>query len=153
MLKSTPQGQTSTRLRLASEYEEQRKIGVELVGQPSGGGPWRTTFRVTNEGDEPLVLLSASMPHIVYRAEAADFTGSEPLDSHAAVDLEFDATYTPREDPYEPSNPFLIVRFRWRGEEWRVLTQLSIAGAPDVAPDLGIAKVGTHRVGFSSDLM
>ena len=137
---------------LAVESEDRPKVSVVLDGQPSGGGPWHTSFRVINQGDEPINLLSAWMPHVVYHGETIDLSDRGVLAPNAEIEIEFEASYAPRDAPYEQPNPFLFVRMVWRGEEWRLLVQLALAGEPDEPPSLGIARINAHRVGFSGGL-
>ena len=136
---------------MAGEGEERPEVSVELVGQPSGGGPWHTTFRVTNVGKESIDLRSAWMPHVVLHAEEIDLSQSSSLAPEASMELEFEVTYAPRDAPYEPPNPFLFLRLRWHGEEWRLVVQLSISSG-QVPPKLAVARINAHRIGFSSGL-
>jgi hypothetical protein len=139
-------------VRVSDEIREGPALRVEVEGSPQGDGPWRTTFRIANEGSDPVELRAGWMPHIVYGADEVDLSRAPALGAREATEVSFDATYTPREDASEPSNPFLILQVRWQGEDWRVLVQLSVTGPACRAPDVGVAAVRVHRVGFSRGL-
>ena len=110
-------------------------------------------FGVRNTGTDAVEPIEAWMPHVVLHADTLELGDWPALAPGASVVLEFDVTYQPREDASEPANPFLILRVRWRGAEWRVLTQLALRHGDDGAPVTQTALVTAHRVGFSDALV
>ncbi len=123
---------------------------IAQVGATGGDGPFAMTFAVTNAGDDSVRLIEARLPHVVLRADAVDLTSMPALEAGETTELAFDVTYQPREDASEPSNPFLILRLVWRGEEWRVLAQLALAQDERGAPTTTTAVLSAHRVGSLS---
>ena len=123
---------------------------IAQVGATAGDGPYAMTFAVMNAGEESVRLVEARLPHVVLRANAVDLTSKPTLGAGETTELAFDVTYQPREDASEPSNPFLILRLVWRGEEWRVLAQLALAHDERGAPTTTTAVLSAHRVGSLS---
>jgi hypothetical protein len=136
--------------RMAGDDAPHFEIAPE--GLASGGGPWRMSFSVGNTGDDDVELLEAWMPHVVLRAPSQDLSATPALAPGASERLDFNVSYQPREDASEPANPFVFLRVRWRGAEWRVLTQLALRHGDDGAPVVQTAVITTHRVGFSAEV-
>jgi hypothetical protein len=131
---------------------ETPQLTIASVGAASGGDPWRLSFSVGNAGVAPVQLLEAWMPHVVVRAPAQHFAGMPALAPGTSVELAFSVDYHPRKDASEPANPFVILRVRWRGADWRVLTQLALSHGDGGAPVVQPALTTAHRVGFSVGL-
>ncbi len=124
-------------------------IEVSQDGRASGGpGAWRVAFDVRNGGDGPVGLLEAWLPHGRFRAEAVPLTEQPPLASGASVRLEFVVKFD--EPPGEPvENAFVILRVRWRDEEWRVLARLTVTADADGSPVASTELTTAQPVGFS----
>jgi hypothetical protein len=137
---------------VSDENQESPTLRVEVAEQPVGEGPWRTTFRIANEGQGEIEVQAGWMPHVVFKADEVDLSRRPALGPGGSMEVSFDASYQPRENASEPSNPFLLLRARWRGAEWRVLAQLSVAGPAGRAPEVGVAAVRAQRVGFSKGM-
>ena len=118
-------------------------------GRAAGGpGAWRVVFEVRNAGDEPVELLEAWLPHGRFRAEAVPLTAHPPLGPGASVQLAFTVKFD--EPPDElVENAFVILRLRWRNEEWRVLTRLAVTADADGSPVASTELITAHAVGFS----
>jgi hypothetical protein len=113
-----------------------------------GSGPWNVAFELTSRESEPVELVDAWLPHARFHAEARDLDGAR-LAPGASVVVEFTAAFD--EPPgTEAENAFVILRVRWRGELWRVLTRMTVATGADGAPAARVEAVSTHRVGFSN---
>ncbi len=116
---------------------------------PASGGPrrWRVAFDVANRGGGPVALLAAWLPHGRFRCpeqQLADLV----LPPEGTTQLTFEASFD--EPPgTEVENCFVILRVRWREEEWRVMTRLTVTAAGDGAPGAATQLVTAHRVGFS----
>ncbi|MDE2837528.1 MAG: hypothetical protein OXL97_08480 [Chloroflexota bacterium] len=124
-------------------------ISVLQAGRASGEpGAWRVAFDVLNSGDEPLELLEAWLPHGRFRADAVPLADHPPLGAGASVPLAFNVGFD--EPPGElVENAFVILRVRWRDEEWRVLTRLAVTSHADGSPLAATELITFHPVGFS----
>jgi hypothetical protein len=124
-------------------------VSVLQAGSASGGpGAWRVAFEVRNSGDGPVGLLEAWLPHGRFRAEAIPLNEQSPLASGASVRLEFIVGFD--EQPGElVENAFVILRVRWRDEEWRVLARLAVTADSDGSPVASTELTTAHPVGFS----
>ena len=124
-------------------------ISVLQDGRASGkSGAWRVAFDVRNAGDEPVELLEGWLPHGRFRADAVPLTAEPPLVSGASVHLDFTVAFD--EPPGEfVENAFVILRVRWRDEEWRVLTRLAVTADADGSPIASTELITAHPVGFS----
>lgn len=124
-------------------------ISVLQTGPASGGpGAWDVAFAVRNEDEEPIELLEAWLPHGRFRAEAVPLTAQPPLASGASARLGFTVGFD--EPPGElVENAFVILRVRWQGREWRVLTRLAVTADADGSPVASTELITFHPVGFS----
>ncbi len=124
-------------------------ITVLQAGGASGGaGAWGVAFEVRNEGDAPVELLEAWLPHGRFRAEAVPLSEQPLLASGASVRLEFTVGFDePTGELVE--NAFMILRVRWEGQEWRVLTRLAVMADGDGRPVAATELITAHPVGFS----
>ena len=124
-------------------------ISVLQSGRASGGpDAWRVVFDVRNTGDGPVELLEAWLPHGRFRAEAVPLGHHAPLAPGAGVRLTFTVGFD--EPPGElVENAFVILRVRWRSEEWRVLTRLAVTADADGSPAASTELITAHAVGFS----
>ena len=105
-------------------------------------------FEVRNAGDAPVELIERWLPHGQFRAGPAPLTGAATLPPGGAARL--DVTVGFDEAPgSRVENGFVILRVRWRGEEWRVLTRMSVTADSDGAPQASSDLTTAHPVGFS----
>lgn len=124
-------------------------ISVLQAGRASGEpGAWHVAFEVRNEGDEPVVLLEAWLPHGRFRAEAIALSEHAPLASGASVRLAFTVGFDESPGEYV-ENSFVILRVLWKGHEWRVLTRLAVTADADGRPIASTELITAHPVGFS----
>ena len=124
-------------------------ISVLQAGRASGEpGAWQVAFEVRNAGGEPVDLLEAWLPHGRFRAEAVPLTAQPSLASGASARLEFIVGFD--EPPGESvENAFVILRVRWQGRGWRVLTRLTVTADADGSPVASTELITFHPVGFS----
>jgi hypothetical protein len=101
-------------------------------------------WRMTNEGDLPLRLLSAQHPHSQFRT--AETTLDVEIEPGASTDVTLPVRF--KESPgVVVENSFLILRFRER-REWRVLARVRvIAGARGEPLAGGSVVITTQRAG------
>ena len=95
-----------------------------------------------------MQLLEAWLPHGRFRAEAVPLTGHPPLAAGTSVRLAFTVRF---DEPHGElvENAFVILRVRWRNEEWRVLARLAVTADADGSPLASTELTTTHPVGFS----
>lgn len=124
-------------------------IDVVQVGRASGeAGAWRVVFEVRNGGGEAVELMEAWLPHGQFRAEAVPLAGGQALAPGTSIRLAFTVRFD--EPPGElVENAFVILRVRWQGEEWRVLTRLAVTADADGSPIASTELITAHPVGFS----
>ena len=121
---------------------------LQASGASGGAGAWDVAFEVRNEGDGPVELLEAWLPHGRFRAEAVPLSEQPLLASGASVRLEFTVGFDePTGELVE--NAFVILRVRWEGQEWRVLTRLAVMADGDGRPVAATELITAHPVGFS----
>lgn len=124
-------------------------VTVVQTGRALGApGAWQVAFEVQNGGDGPVELLEAWLPHGRFRADAVPLTGHAPLAFGAIVRLAFIVGFDEPPGEYV-ENAFVILRVRWRGEVWRVLTRLSLTADVDGSPIASTELTTAHSVGFS----
>lgn len=122
-------------------------LHVAQDGTASGGpGAWDVTFAVTNETGGPATLRAAWLPHGRFRCEeralAVDVLAGD------AVRLTFTVAFDEPEGEVV-ENCFVILRASWLGQEWRVLTRLTVTAGPGGAPQAATELITAHPVGFS----
>ena len=124
-------------------------IIVMQVSRAEGApGAWRVAFEVGNAGEEPVELLEAWLPHGRFRAEAVPLTTEPLLGSGESTQLAFTVGFD--EPPGElVENAFVILRVRWQGQEWRVLSRLAVTADADGRPLAATELTTAHPVGFS----
>ncbi len=105
---------------------------------------WTVRWRITNEGERPIRLVSAIQPHGQFRTPetALDRTLAPGTASEVALPVHFG------ESPgVIVENPFLIVRFRENGD-WRLLARVRVTAGPSGEPIAGRSVVvTTQKVG------
>ena len=83
-------------------------------------------WRIANEGDRPIRLLSAQHPHSQFRSPETRIDRDIAPGADATVALPVEFTQLPG---VRVENPFLILRFRDTAE-WRLLARVRVtAGA------------------------
>jgi hypothetical protein len=97
-------------------------------------------WRVVNEDREPIELLTAVQPHAQFRAPETPLRRT--LEPGSWTDVALSAHFA--EPPgARVENPFLILRVRERGAEWRVLARVSATAGPGGRPVAGDAVTTT----------
>jgi hypothetical protein len=100
-------------------------------------GSWTVRWRITNDGDEPIRLLSAQHPHSQFRTPATkiDREISPGADATIALPVQFSEPPGSRVE-----NPFLILLFR-DSAEWRLLARVRVTAGGGGEPIAGQAVV------------
>ncbi len=111
-------------------------------------GSWRVAFDVCNAGEGPVELIECWLPHGQFRAESVTLTERSPVQPGETVRLGIDVAFD--EAPGgRVENGFVILRVRWQGRMWRVLTRMSVTADSDGAPRASSDLTTAHPIGFS----
>jgi hypothetical protein len=115
------------------------RVGVEPFTTEGTSGLWRVRWRITNDGDEPIRLLSAQHPHSQFRTPETRI--DRDVGPHSAADVVLPVRFT------EPpgvivENPFLILVFR-QGADWRLLARVRVTAGQKGEPLAGQSVVVT----------
>jgi hypothetical protein len=101
-------------------------VRVEPFTTEGTSGSWTVTWRIANDGDEPIRVLSAQHPHSQFRTPETkiDREIAPGFDTTIALPVQF------KESPgVRVENPFLILVFR-DSADWRLLARVRVtAGA------------------------
>ena len=112
------------------------------------GEGWRTTWRVTNLGAEPVRVLGAIAPHSRFRGEAS-------IDREIRARATTQLTLVVRIDAAagaEIENAFVILLIEQGDERWRLLARLRVPFDGEARPRPRVEAVTVQRVGFSGEL-
>ena len=104
-------------------------------------GSWVVTWRIMNDGDEPIRLLSAQHPHSQFRTPETKIDREIAPGSDTTLALPVQFTESPG---VTVENPFLILRFR-DSAEWRLLARVRVTAGPSGEPLAGQAVVVTAQ--------
>jgi hypothetical protein len=120
------------------------RLRIEPFRTEGTSDNWTVRWKLINEGDRPIRLLSAQHPHSQFR------TPHTSLDRDVAPREETDIVLPVRftELPgVMVENPFLILVFR-QGGDWRLLARVQVTASPKGEPLAGQSVVVTmQRVG------
>lgn len=103
---------------------------------------------MTNDGQAPLHLLAAWLPHGRFRSDELTFDGVV-LSPRERTTLAFRAAF---DEPVgtEVENCFVILRVAYADGTWRVLARLRVRSGADGEPAATTELITAHRVGFSA---
>lgn len=127
------------------------QVEVEFRGSVAASADqqrWRVAWRVENRNAEPVQILSAWLPHSRFRCDARDLSGLPPLAANQGAQVELEAWCDEAPGTAVPA-AFLILRFLWRGQPWRLLARTTVTWDEAGAPGIQIERVDLQRVGFS----
>ena len=100
-------------------------------------GNWTVRWRVTNDGDQPILLLSAQHPHSQFRTPETKIDREIPSGSDTTIALPVHFSESPG---VRVENPFLILVFR-DSAEWRLLARVRVTAGTGGEPIAGQAVV------------
>ncbi|SRR5579885_1362910 len=121
---------------------------VPVALRPAAPGHWLVTWRLANQGDQPLVVLAAWQPHGRFRAAQCAFDPPLRLAPGEQVTVEL-AVASSGEPGEVVENGFLILRALWGDAPWRVLARLTLTYGADGAPAIAREAITTQPIGFS----
>ncbi len=111
----------------------------------AGAGEWVITWRLRNDGPEPVLLRETWLPHGKFRGDRRSVERS--LVPRETADLELPVCFT--EAPGSVvENCFLILRVGSGDEEWRVLARVRVTAEAGGAPSIAREVVTAQRAGF-----
>lgn len=116
-------------------------VRVEPFTTEGTNGSWTVTWRITNDGDQPIRLLSAQHPHSQFRTPKTkiDREVAPGSDTTIALPVQF------KESPgVRVENPFLILLFR-DSAEWRLLARVRVTAGTNGEPIASQAVVVTTQ--------
>jgi hypothetical protein len=120
------------------------RVRVDPFTTEGAPGAWTVKWRITNDGDRPIRLLSAQQPHSQFR------TPETKLDHEIAPGVQTEVALPVRfsESPgVILENPFLIVVFQ-ENTDWRLLARVRVTAGTRGEPIAGESVViTTQRVG------
>jgi len=88
------------------------------------------TWRITNDGDQPIRLLSAQHPHSQFRTPETKIDREIPSGSDTTIALPVQFNESPG---VRVENPFLILLFR-DSAEWRLLARVRVTAGTSGEP-------------------
>jgi len=88
------------------------------------------TWRITNDGDQPIRLLSARHPHSQFRTPETKIDREIPSGSDTTIALPVQFNESPG---VRVENPFLILLFR-DSAEWRLLARVRVTAGTSGEP-------------------
>lgn len=116
-------------------------VRVEPFTTEGTNGSWTVTWRITNDGDQPIRLLSAQHPHSQFRTPETKIDREVPSGSETTIELPVQFKESPG---VRVENPFLILLFR-DSAEWRLLARVRVTAGTRGEPIASHAVVVTTQ--------
>jgi hypothetical protein len=113
------------------------RLGVDPFTSEGTEGSWTVHWRVTNDGDEPIRVLSAQHPHSQFRTPETRIDREIPSGTDTTIALPVQFSETPG---VRVENPFLILLFR-DSAEWRLLARVRVTAGTNGEPIAGQSVV------------
>ena len=126
------------------------KLLVESTSRKPGPNPdcWLMAWRICNLGQQSVRLLTAWLPHDLFRCEEQALPSQTILAPGETATVELAVTcHAPQGSIVE--NAFLMLRVLWRERPWRILIRLRVTIESSGAPTSTVEVVSTQVVGFS----
>jgi hypothetical protein len=116
------------------------RVGVEPFTAEGTSGSWTVRWRIRNNGDQPIGLLSGQHPHSQFRTPKTAV--HRDVGRGGSADLVLPVQF--KELPgVIVENPFLILVFREGGESWRLLARVRVTAGTQGEPRAGQSVVVT----------
>jgi hypothetical protein len=116
-------------------------VHVEPFTTEGTNGSWTVTWRIKNDGDQPIRLLSAQHPHSQFRTPKTKIDREVPSGSETTIALPVQFKESPG---VRVENPFLILLFR-DSAEWRLLARVRVTAGTRGEPIASHAVVVTTQ--------
>jgi hypothetical protein len=117
------------------------RVRVEPFTTEGTSGAWTVTWRITNDGGQPLRLISAQHPHSHFRTPETKIDREVVPGTVAVVALPVQFSEAPGE---RVENPFLILVFR-DSSVWRLLARVRVTAGANGEPIAGQSVVVSTR--------
>jgi urease beta subunit len=122
------------------------RVRIEPFRTEGTSGDWTVRWRIINDGDRPIQLLSAQHPHSQFRTPITKLDREIRAGHKADLGLPVRFVEAPG---VIVENPFLILTIR-EGAEWRLLARVRVTAGPHGEPLAGPSVVlTTQKVGAS----
>jgi hypothetical protein len=121
--------------------KRQPRVGVDPFTTEGTTGAWTVRWRITNDGDQPIRLLSAQHPHSQFRTPETRIDREVAAGADTAIALPVSFSELPG---VRVENPFLILRFR-DAAEWRLLARVRVTAGTNGEPIAGRSVVVTTQ--------
>jgi hypothetical protein len=129
---------------------EEPSIDVEQLerSRTATSRQWLFRWRVCNQTESAMRLVSVRVPHGKFKAEECKFL--PPGEIAAKARFVFAAAITCEEPPNTTiENAFLILLLDWQESHWRLFVRLRINVNQKGEPDSATESITVQRVGFS----
>lgn len=135
------------RRRRRSVISDRPRLRVDPFTTEGTTEAWTVSWRITNEGDQPVHLLSAQHPHSQLRTPETRV--DREIAPGAATVIVLPVRFGELAGTVV-ENPFLILLFR-ESAEWRLLARVRVTAGPSGEPIAGQSVVvTTQEVGIAS---
>ena len=105
-------------------------VRVDPFTTEGTSGSWRVRWRIANDGDQSIRLLSAQHPHSQFRTSETKIDREVPAGSDTTIELPVQFSESPG---VRVENPFLILLFR-DSAEWRLLARVRVTAGTNGEP-------------------
>lgn len=127
------------------------RVTIDAAGRRGTAGTWTFAWRVANDGERPLRLERAQLPHGRFHGAPADLHDVPDIAPGTACTVELGVRADGR--PGEVvENAFVILQARYADRPWRILARLEISFDDAGAPVPRRVHSSTQPVGFSTSL-
>lgn len=112
---------------------------------------WRIGWTVQSNGEAPLEIASARLPHGQFKSDAQSFVPALTLAGGTAAQFQ---TLVRCDEPPGPvtENAFVIFEAVWHGAPWRIFVRVRVEVLQDGEPSATVQSITTQEVGFSQHL-
>jgi hypothetical protein len=111
-------------------------------------GQWLFKWRVRNQTETPMNLLSVRVPHGKFKAEERKFGPSVEIAAQDQFILDLAVACQEPPDTIV-DNAFLILFLNWQQSQWRFFVRLRITVGQDGRPETATESITAQQVGFS----
>ena len=129
------------RPRRLPAISEGPRVRVDPFTAEGTAGGWTVTWRITNDGDESILLLGAQHPHSQFRTLATKLDREIAPGASAEIALPVRFTESPG---VIVENPFLILVFH-EDADWRLLARVRVTAGTRGEPIAGDPVVVTMQ--------
>ena len=122
--------------------DEAPRLRVHPFTTEGTAGSWTVLWRIANEDDQAVRLLSAQHPHSQFRTPKMDL--GVDIDAGATANVALPVRFAELPGVIV-ENPFLILIFRRGGADFRLLARVRVTAGPNGEPLAGQSVVVTTQ--------